>query len=461
MTRCVLDAWITGQLGGHLDMERLRTRQLALLNQSLAWAREHSSFWRRYLQSAPARLTSLGELAALPTISQALLREQGAALCCLPQGDFARVTTLQSSATTGAPKRLYFTQTDLDATVDFFQHGMRHIVAPGRSVMVCMPGDRPGSVGALLREALGKGGVACHVHGFMIDPDALAADVARHNAGCLVALPWQALLLARRFGTQLGLTRVLLSGDRAPGWMVQEIAARLDAEVFLHWGMTETGLGGAVECPSHDGLHLRALDLHVEILHPESGLPQPLGALGEVVVTTLARRGMPLFRYRTGDLARLLPAPCDCGSPLPRLENPSQRLTGATAIHGDHSVDGIKLDESILQFPWVEACVLTLANTISRPRLRVLVSAVSGNSADMETRRFREQALLQRCASAPGVKAVLDAGRLALEVQWASCGAVLGASPPKRRLLCEPNPGGASVSQHLSPQEAVHAPLAF
>ena len=38
-----------------------------------------------------------------------------------------------------------------------------------------------------------------------------------------------------------------------------------------------------------------------------------------VVFSTLCRRTMPLIRYRTRDVARMLPEPCKCGIPAPRI----------------------------------------------------------------------------------------------------------------------------------------------
>jgi len=40
---------------------------------------------------------------------------------------------------------------------------------------------------------------------------------------------------------------------------------------------------------------------------------------GEIVLTTVTRRVMPLIRYRTGDVARWLAGPCLCGLPFRRL----------------------------------------------------------------------------------------------------------------------------------------------
>ena len=99
----------------------------------------------------------------------------------------------------------------------------------------------------------------------------------------------------------------------------ERIAGLWRCEVFSHWGMRETCLGGGVECAAHDGHHLRHADLLIEILDPESGVPLPFGRRGEMVISTLRREAMPLFRYRCGDLSHLIAAPCVCGSRLPRL----------------------------------------------------------------------------------------------------------------------------------------------
>ena len=92
-----------------------------------------------------------------------------------------------------------------------------------------------------------------------------------------------------------------------------------DCPVFRHFGMAETGYGAAVECERHRGLHIREADLLFEIVD-ETGKKLPDGEWGEVVVTTLTRRGMPLIRYKTGDLGRFLPGLCGCGSVLKRIE---------------------------------------------------------------------------------------------------------------------------------------------
>ena len=54
----------------------------------------------------------------------------------------------------------------------------------------------------------------------------------------------------------------------------------------------------------------------------------PDGEVGELVLTTLRKRGAPLIRYRTHDLTRIIPGDCTCayGHRHPRIDT----LTGRT-----------------------------------------------------------------------------------------------------------------------------------
>jgi len=89
-----------------------------------------------------------------------------------------------------------------------------------------------------------------------------------------------------------------------------------------------------VECSAHSGYHLREADLLVEAADPATGTPLPPGELGEILVTTLGPRALPLVRHRTGAAARLLPGPCPCGSPLRRLGPVQGRLAAEGARAG-------------------------------------------------------------------------------------------------------------------------------
>jgi phenylacetate-coenzyme A ligase PaaK-like adenylate-forming protein len=145
----------------------------------------------------------------------------------------------------------------------------------------------------------------------------------------------------------------LLSTDYVPNSIVAELEQVFGCAVFQHYGMTEMGYGGGVECDAHDGYHLREADLFVEVIDPITGNLQPDGAVGEVVFTTLTRNAMPLIRYRTGDLARLIPVACPCGSSLRRLGKVRGRVAGEVRIGSSMSLSMADFDEAIFSIPGV------------------------------------------------------------------------------------------------------------
>src|SRR5699024_10988052 len=84
------------------------------------------------------------------------------------------------------------------------------------------------------------------------------------------------------------------------------------------------------------------------IIDPQSGRPVPDGEYGELVLTTLSRRGMPLVRYRTGDRGRFLMDPCGCGCLKPRLEEVKGRLDDGVVLPDGSLLSIHRLDELLL-----------------------------------------------------------------------------------------------------------------
>jgi phenylacetate-coenzyme A ligase PaaK-like adenylate-forming protein len=96
--------------------------------------------------------------------------------------------------------------------------------------------------------------------------------------------------------------------------------------------MTEMGLGGGVFCEALNGYHLREADMLFEIVDPITGRSLPDGEFGEVVFTTLTRKGMPLIRYKTGDISRFLIEPCTCGTVLRTLDRVQHRISSSITL---------------------------------------------------------------------------------------------------------------------------------
>src|SRR3989475_10637597 len=80
------------------------------------------------------------------------------------------------------------------------------------------------------------------------------------------------------------------------------------------YGLSEIiGPGVAGECEVRDGLHIQDDHFLPEVIDPATDQVLGPGREGELVLTTLTKRALPLVRYRTGDVTTLTDAPCPCG----------------------------------------------------------------------------------------------------------------------------------------------------
>ncbi|MGH6953970.1 MAG: phenylacetate--CoA ligase family protein, partial [Alphaproteobacteria bacterium] len=136
-------------------------------------------------------------------------------------------------------------------------------------------------------------------------------------------------VLAERFPglapKDLGLEIAILTGEA--GLESPAFRARVEGT----WGFKARNLYGvsdiatviSAECPRQHDMHFIVPDfLYREFIDPDTGAPVPFeeGAVGELVLTSLARECQPLVRFRTNDIARVTgTGACACGRTAPRF----------------------------------------------------------------------------------------------------------------------------------------------
>jgi phenylacetate-CoA ligase len=150
--------------------------------------------------------------------------------------------------------------------------------------------------------------------------------------------------------------------------------------------MTEMGLGGGVDCQAKRGYHLREADMFFEIVDPETGLPVAEGESGEVVFTTLTRRGMPLIRYRTGDISRFIPGECACGTCLKTLEPIRFRAAGKILIGSTAKLTIADLDEVLFSLQEISNYTARLIHISGMDTLKLKVYAAESAAPDLVNR---------------------------------------------------------------------------
>ena len=324
-----IDDWTIRKISGsgQLTRKKLDSYTAERLKETVLYAYENSNFYKQKFAGC-----DLKEFADLPFTTQEELRERGMEMLCVKPGDISRIVTLDTGGSTGRPKRIYFTEEDQQLTVDFFENGMQLMADSSDKVLILMPAKVPGSIGKLLAEGLEKFGANAVCYGLpqmsplksdeenIAETKLLLEIIEKERITGAVALPTHMAMLSKYAdGEKLSLRWVLLSAEYVSQDDADLINNSFGCEVYEHYGMTEMGLGCAVSCGYGEGYHVREADLYIEIIDPDTGKPAPDGVIGEIVFTTLTRRGMPFIRYRTGDHSRWIVEDCSCGSLLKRL----------------------------------------------------------------------------------------------------------------------------------------------
>ena len=338
MRRSRIDALLREQEGMEtLTRESIEEMQLRKLNALLAREKTRAGFYR----ALPDHLERLSDLAALPFTTDEELAHNAPGLLLCSQAEIRRVLSDATSGTTGAAKRVFYTEADCEHTVELFAAGLGELISPGGVTMICFPFSGPHGLGELIAEAIERLGARPLRLGAGLSYGEFAKLLEQEKPDTFVGMPVQLLSLLRVCGRG-SLRRALVSGDACPAAVLQGCEEILGSRLFPHYGSREMALGGAITCPAHAGMHLRENHVIAEIVDGQ-GRPLPPGETGELVITTIGMEAMPLIRYRTGDFTRVIPGRCACGSEVLRLDTVRRKETGELAT----------MDETLFSLPFV------------------------------------------------------------------------------------------------------------
>jgi len=333
-----------------LQLERLRDTVRAAL---------HSPFYRERFEQAgvsPEGLKSLEDAALIPFTTKQDLRTQGQALLARPLDEMVRVHA--SSGTTGQATVIYYTREDIATWADLVARSMY------------MTGMRASDVFQnMMGYGLFTGGLGFHYGSERLG--ALTIPVGAGNSLRQVQLmqqfgttavhiiPSYALYLLNTFAKvgvdprELPLRLAFIGAEPHSEDMRRRIEEAYGVKAYNSYGLSElNGPGVAFECPEQNGLHVWEDHFLLEVLNPDTLESSPPGEVGEVVLTNLSRRGMPVIRYRTRDLASCDPRPCACGRTHRRLSRIQGRTDDMLIIKGVN-IFPLQIERVLLAMPEV------------------------------------------------------------------------------------------------------------
>ncbi len=184
-----------------------------------------------------------------------------------------------------------------------------------------------------------------------------------------------------------GITDLRLKGIVATSMMLLDherkvIEQAFDCAVTNRYGCEEVGLI-ACECERHDGMHLNIPHVYVEFLDGDNKPIKP-GEPGKIVVTDLNNFAMPLIRYRVEDVGVYRERACSCGRGLPILERLEGRVADFLKLPDGGQVAGISLVERTLtKVPGIEQMQL-----IQEAENQIIINRVKGVDFTEQTDRL-------------------------------------------------------------------------
>jgi len=141
------------------------------------------------------------------------------------------------------------------------------------------------------------------------------------------------------------LRALMTSGEWMHPAARERIADAFEAPILDVYGSTEFK-EVAWQCPEQRALHINMESVLVEVVD-EQGVPVPIGHPGEIVLTTLQNRAMPMVRYATSDRGILSDALCPCGRESLSLESIEGRTVDEIRLAGGRSVSPYALTTAL------------------------------------------------------------------------------------------------------------------
>lgn len=325
-----------------MEREKLGELQLKRLKQTIKKVYEHVPYYAKKMDDAGVcfnDIDTLEDLKKLPFSCKEDLRET------YPFGMFASslqdiIRVHASSGTTGKQTVVGYTKGDIES---WSENMARCLVMAGvksdSRIQICYG------------YGLFTGGLGVHYGVERVGAIAIPASTGNterqismlkdFNSTCLCCTPSYALYLAdtmNQMGIKkqdLSLTTGIFGAEPWTEEMRSEIESRLGIKAFDIYGLSEImGPSVSQECCCQNGLHIWEDSYIAEVIDTETEEVLKEGEIGNLVITTINKEGIPLIRYKTGDICSLSTEKCDCGRTHIRMTKPIGRTDDMLIIRG-------------------------------------------------------------------------------------------------------------------------------
>lgn len=335
-----------------LSREEILAIQMKNLSRLLIHAREHVPYWRNLFSDRgidPESIHSYADFCRLPFLTKQIIRENGTDV--LAQNLSGQMWSKFTGGSTGNPLKVFYTKVSYEYRVANSKRGYGwagcedgekqfHLWGTAEYRLSLLQKCKIDLHNAFLRQQ--------HFDCYHFDNDrkrSCIKQLNRYRPKVIVAYP-EALFRLANFirEAELELTfrpeAIITGAEQIFDTQREVIEDVFKTKIFNSYGSREFMLM-AMECPEHNGLHLSAENILLEIVGAD-GQPVAPGEPGEIVVTDLQNYGMPFIRYKIGDMA-IQGHPdhlCPCGRGLPLINEVTGRTLDMIRLVNGNELSG-------------------------------------------------------------------------------------------------------------------------
>ena len=425
-----------------LSREQIISDQNDAIREFIRYAYDHVPYYRRVMVAGgilPKSIQSAADLGRFPYLTKSDIRLHFEELQASPRP--ARTQTISTGGSTGAPAKVL---------VAMESHGFAEAARlRAQGWFGLKPGERemflwgsPIELGRQSRWRQGRDRLLNSrlLSAFDLSEEALAQYAKRIRefrpqklygyASALAYLAFYMLKTGQTIDTDWP-KAIFATAEPLLPHQRKAIQQAFHCPAVTEYGARDAGLV-AHECPA-GRLHVNAERIIVEI---DEDKHFSVPGKGEIVITNLLSRAMPLIRYRTGDVGQLDAAECSCGRGLPLLSSVEGRQTDFLVTPSGRVLHALAIIYPIREAPGV-AEFQVVQETVGRVVIRLVADHSFSESAC--------QSLIGKTRLALGGEVLVEVERVSTIPRLPSGKFRYVVSKPAEKIL------GADVGAQINP----------
>jgi len=303
--------------------------QLDRLSELVDHARSRSPFYKRHFKDVP-RIVSLEDFQKAPFLEKHhVLENTPPDSADLLTSKVQRGIYFASGGSTGQPKYVFYDQHEYDHTCRMLAYSLEAAGLGGKDTIanLFVAGNLWSSWLSVEKAIAYTKAISVPV-GSGLPLENITGYLEDFRVTAIIGLPSFLVKLAEYVKANPGKYKLCVKKIFYGGEYVGLEMVKFFKSVFPGVDVRSAGYATAdagvlgFQCPAcvKGQHHLFAYSQFIEFVRQDTLEPVKPGEIGELVVTGLTKKHMPIIRYRVGDLGRWLLKPCSCGRKEPMFE---------------------------------------------------------------------------------------------------------------------------------------------